>query len=423
MDDNRVCSFCGKDRFSVRKLIAGPTAFICDECVILSSELLSQEKKENFLSNELLTLSPQKIKNEFDKYVIGQDDAKKSLAVAVNNHYKRLMFNTNEDIRDAKTNLLLIGPSSSGKTLLIKVLKKIMSKYGVPIAFADATTLTEAGYVGEDVENILLRLLQEADFDVAKTQKGIIFIDEVDKIALKSGSSSMTRDISGEGVQQALLGILHGKTAIVSPSNGRKNSNQENVLIDTKDILFICAGAFSGLNKIIEERITETNIGFYEKSRNLQTVKYQDVEAEDLIKFGMIPEFIARVPLIATLDDLTEEQLIDVMQVPKNALIKEYEMLFSANNAQLIVTDTALKAIAQKAIKKKLNARGLKGIFERIVRNVFFSLEDYAPCEVIIDEESVELNEPIVRLLRNADNEEKKQERYKEKTASLSFSI
>lgn len=425
MNNDQSCSFCGKNRLNVKKLIAGPEAFICDECILLSSEILSREKKDDVFNNELSILSPKKIKAEFDKYVVGQEDAKKTLSVVVNNHYKRLLFQNNNEIKEGKTNLLLIGPTSSGKTLLIKVLQKIMSQYNIPVAFADATTLTEAGYVGDDVENILLRLLQEADFNVGKAQRGIIFIDEIDKISLRSGSSSMTRDVSGEGVQQALLGILQGKIASVSQQGGRKHPNQEMISINTTDILFICAGAFSGLEKIIQERDNIETIGFHGLP-NADKIKksYKKVEVDDLIKFGMIPEFIGRLPVFSTLDELSEDQLVEVLKTPRNSLVKQYEKLFEANNAKLTITSDALKVIAQKAIKKQVSARGLSGVIEDILKDIMFDLEDHTPCEIIIDKEAAENNKPIVKAIKNEENKKiNNNNKENNNTTSVAFKI
>ena len=397
------CSFCGKNRLMVRKLIAGPEAFICDECVLLSNEVLSHEKNDEFLTNDIALLSPKKIKAEFDKYVVGQERAKKVLSVVVNNHYKRLMFQNQSELKGGKTNLLMIGPTSSGKTLLIKVLQKLMAKNNIPVAFADATSLTEAGYVGDDVESIILRLLQEADFNVEKAQKGIVFIDEIDKIALKNGSASMTRDVSGEGVQQALLGMLQGKITLVSPQGGRRHPAQEQIAVDTSEILFICAGAFCGLNGIIDERNHVEVVGFHQVADNRTSVEkksFAQVEIEDLIKFGMIPEFIGRLPVIVTLDDLTKDQLVEVLRTPKNALLKQYENLFGINDAKLIITDDALQEIAAIALKKQVSARGLAGVIEHILQETMFDLEDNVPCEVIIDRDAVLENKPIVKRLK-----------------------
>lgn len=400
--NNHHCSFCGKNRLSVKKLIAGSEAFICDECVLLSSEILSHEKKDDFLSTEISMLSPKKIKAEFDKYVIGQERAKKVLSVVVNNHYKKLMLQNNNELKEGKTNLLMIGPTSSGKTLLIRVLQKMMSKHGIPVAFADATTLTEAGYVGDDVETIILRLLQEADFNVEKAQRGIVFIDEIDKIALKAGGASMARDVSGEGVQQALLGLLQGKVASVSVQAGRKQPGGESVQIDTTDILFVCAGAFSGLEKIIDERNNVESVGFHGAIRKKSMVKsYDKVEVDDMIKFGMIPEFIGRLPVMVTLNELTEEELVQTLTCPKNALLTQYEALFALNGAKLTITQDALYEIAKKALAKKVSARGLKGVIEEVLQDTMFDLEDHIPCEVIVDAEAVKSCKPVVRPMHN----------------------
>lgn len=401
--NNHNCSFCGKNRQSVRKLIAGPDAFICDECILLSTEILSHEKQDDFLSNDLAQLSPKKIKAEFDKYVVGQEQAKRVLSVIVNNHYKRLMMQNSGEFKANKTNLLMIGPTSSGKTLLVKVLQRLMAKNNVPVAFADATTLTEAGYVGDDVESVLLRLLQEADFNVEKAQKGIVFIDEIDKIALKAGSSSMTRDVSGEGVQQALLGMFQGKVAFVSPQGGRKHPGQEQIAIDTSEILFICAGAFVGLDKIIDERNNVESVGFHGLEAIEDKIPYSDIETEDLIKFGMIPEFIGRLPVRVALHELSENQLVEVLSTPKNALLKQYESLFSINDAHLKFTDDALHEIAKIAIKKQVSARGLSGVIEHILQDTMFDLEDNIPCEVTVDKNAVITNKPIVKKLKKAE--------------------
>lgn len=398
------CSFCGKNRLMVRKLIAGPEAFICDECILLSNEVLSHDKQDEFLTNDIAMLSPKKIKAEFDKYVVGQERAKKVLSVVVNNHYKRLMFQNNAEIKGGKTNLLMVGPTSSGKTLLIKVLQKMMAKNNIPVAFADATSLTEAGYVGDDVESIILRLLQEADFNVERAQRGIVFIDEIDKIAVKSGGGSMSRDVSGEGVQQALLGMLQGKVTLVSPQGGRRHPAQEQIAVDTSEILFICAGAFCGLRGIIDERNHVEVVGFHGVSdnRSIEEKKsYNDVETEDLIKFGMIPEFVGRLPVVVTLDELTQAQLVDVLRTPKNALLKQYENLFNVNDAKLMFTDDALQEIASLAIKKQVSARGLAGVIENILQETMFELEDNVPCEVLVDKEAVLNNKPIVKKVKS----------------------
>jgi ATP-dependent Clp protease ATP-binding subunit ClpX len=368
---------------------------------LLSTEILSHEKQDDFLSNEIVLLSPKKIKSHLDKYVIGQEKAKRVLSVVVNNHYKRLLLQSSGEIKEGKTNLLMIGPTSSGKTLLIKVLQKMMAVHGIPVAFADATTLTEAGYVGDDVETIILRLLQETNFNVEKARRGIVFIDEIDKIALKAGGASMTRDVSGEGVQQALLGLLQGKVASVSVQGGRKQPGQETVQVDTSDILFICAGAFSGLEEIIDNREHVEKIGFHGMVKAPKKEKsYDKVETEDLIKYGMIPEFIGRLPVIVTLNELTENELVEVLKTPKNALIKQYEELLQVNDAQLTITEDALHEIARKTIQKQVSARGLKGVIESILQDTMFELEDHVPCEVIIDKDAVIQNKPKIRSLK-----------------------
>lgn len=399
-NNNHNCSFCGKSRMNVKKLIAGPDVFICDECVLLSSELLSREKQDDFLSNDIALLSPKKIKTEFDKYVIGQEKAKKVLSVVVNNHYKRLLFQNNNELKCGKTNLLMIGPTSSGKTLLIKVLQRLMAKNNIPVAFSDATTLTEAGYVGDDVESVILTLLQEAAFNVEKAQRGIVFIDEIDKIALKAGSSSMARDVSGEGVQQALLGMFQGKIVHVS-QGGRKSPGQEQIAVDTSEILFICAGAFCGLNDIRDERNNVETIGFADapKKAEIDSI-YAGIESEDLIKFGMIPEFIGRLPVIVELNELTEQQLVAVLRAPKNALLYQYEQLFHVNDAKLSFTEDALHEIAKIAIKKQVSARGLSGVIESILQDTMFELEDNVPCEVIVDKNAVKNKAPIIKHLK-----------------------
>ncbi len=403
MSNNQCCSFCSKGRINVNKLIAGPNdVFICDECVLLSSEILSKEKKQEFLFNELATLSPKKIKKELDNYVVGQEEAKKTVAVAVNNHYKRLMAGNLE----SKANVLMIGPTSSGKTLLIKILQKYLSKFDIPVAFADATTLTEAGYVGDDVESILLRLLQESDFSVEKAQKGIVFIDEIDKIASKSAGGSMNRDVSGEGVQQALLGMLQGKVCTISLGGSRKMPGSESVLIDTKDILFICAGAFSGLNDIVKNRVSNSEVGYASALKKDIKKIYSKLEIEDLFAYGMIPEFIGRLPVITVLNELTKEEFIHVLKNTKNSVIEQYQQLFKINGANLIFEDSAIELIAEYAIKKQVTARGLKGIVENLLKDTMFNLEDYVPCNIIIDKQAVLTKSPrIVNFDKNIEKE------------------
>jgi len=391
------CSFCGKTQDQVRRLIAGPGVYICDECIDLCSEIISDEFEEDIQIDVSSLPKPSEIKDHLDQYVIGQMAAKKSLAVAVYNHYKRINSNLDsDDVELQKSNILLLGPTGSGKTLLAQTLAKFLN---VPFAIADATTLTEAGYVGEDVENILLKLIQNADYDIERAEKGIVYIDEIDKIARKTENPSITRDVSGEGVQQALLKILEGTVASVPPQGGRKHPHQEFIQINTANILFICGGAFDGIEKIIEQRTRVSSLGF---GAEIHSKKQKDVGAllketmpGDLLKFGLIPEFVGRLPIVVTLEALDKKTLVSILSEPKNALVKQYKKLFEMDNVELEFTEEALQAIAEEAMKRNTGARGLRAIIEDTMKDIMFEIPSREEiAKVIVNRETVEKKIP-----------------------------
>lgn len=414
---NIKCSFCGKTQNAVERIIAGPGVYICDECIKVCNNILEDDNYENnevayTINDEDKLLSPQEIKEILDSYVIGQEEAKKTLAVAVYNHYKRINNKTDkkDDVEIQKSNVLLLGPTGCGKTLLAQTLAKILN---VPFAIADATTLTEAGYVGEDVENILLKLIQAADYDIEKAERGIIYIDEIDKISRKSENPSITRDVSGEGVQQALLKIIEGTVASVPPQGGRKHPHQEFLQINTENILFICGGAFEGLEKIVKDRTGKKSIGFGAQiDSNKDMSKYSIFEKllpQDLLKFGLIPEFVGRLPIIATLKELDKEALIDIVTKPKNALVKQYKKLMELDNVELEFEPEALELIVDKAIERKTGARGLRSIIEEIMRDIMFEIPSNPNIEKCIITKETVLNKAEPKIIENVNKNEQKE--------------